>query len=89
MNEFLLYCTPKGIIMQEWDRHNPVARFVRKQRKANQLTQTDLSDLTGVGLRFVRDLEQGKPNLMTDKVNQILKFFGATLTPQPVDHEKR
>ena len=58
------------------------------QRKESNLTQTELSDLTGVGLRFVRDLEQGKPNLMTDKVNQILKFFGATLTPQLFKNEK-
>ena len=74
--------------MEDWDRHNPIAKFVRKQRKSAKLTQTELSDLTGVGLRFVRDLEQGKPNLMTDKVNQILKFFGATLTPQPINNEK-
>ena len=74
--------------MEDWDRNNPVATFVRKQRKACSLTQAQLSDLTGVGLRFVRDVEQGKQNLMTDKVNQILKFFGATLTPQPINNEK-
>lgn len=39
------------------------------------MTQLELADLTGVGLRFVRDLEQGKLNLMTDKVNQILIFL--------------
>ncbi|MGC1472377.1 MAG: transcriptional regulator [Psychroserpens sp.] len=53
------------------------------------MTQTELSDLTGVGLRFVRDLEQGKPNLMTDKVNQVLLFFGHTLTPTPISDETR
>ena len=84
----LLYCTRKGILMEKWNRSNPIAEYVRKQRKASKMTQTELSDLTGVGLRFVRDLEQGKPNLMTDKVNQVLLFFGATLKPQPITNEK-
>ncbi|WP_010227365.1 helix-turn-helix transcriptional regulator [Gillisia marina] len=73
--------------MEKWNRSNPIAEYVRKQRKANKMTQTELSDLTGVGLRFVRDLEQGKPNLMTDKVNQVLLFFGTTLKPQPISNE--
>ena len=76
-----------GIIMKDWNRHN--ADFVRISRKESKLTQLDLSDLTGVGLRFVRDLEQGKPNLMTDKVNQVLLFFGHTLTPTPISDETR
>lgn len=71
--------------MEEWNRNNPIAEYVRKQRKASKMTQTELADLTGVGLRFVRDLEQGKPNLMTDKVNQVLQFFGATLKPRPIN----
>ncbi|CAN5226905.1 helix-turn-helix domain-containing protein [soil metagenome] len=73
--------------MDDWNRNNPIAEYVRKQRKASKMTQIELSDLTGVGLRFVRDLEQGKPNLMTDKVNQILQFFGSTLKPHPITHE--
>ena len=72
--------------MEEWDRNNPIAEYIRQQRKASKMTQAELSDLTGVGLRFVRDVEQGKPSLMTEKVNQILKFFGATLKPQPLDN---
>lgn len=71
--------------MENWNRNNPIAKFVRTQRKENRMTQSEISDLTGVGLRFIRDLEQGKPNLMTDKVNQVLKFFGSTLKPQPLD----
>ncbi|EHQ02968.1 hypothetical protein [Gillisia limnaea] len=51
-----------------------------------KLTKIDLSDLTGVGLRFFRDLE-AKSNLMTDKVNQVLLFFGSTLKPQPTTRE--
>lgn len=73
--------------MEDWNRNNPIAVYVRKQRKASKMTQFELADLTGVGLRFVRDLEQGKPNLMTDKVNQILQFFGSTLKPQPINDE--
>ncbi len=74
--------------MEKWNRSNPIAEYVRKQRKASKMTQTELSDLTGVGLRFVRDLEQGKPNLMTDKVNQVLLFFGSILKPQPITNER-
>ena len=73
----------------EWDRDNTIAQFVRDRRKKVNLTQVELSDFTGVGLRFVRELEQGKPNVMTDKVNQVLLFFGHTLTPTPISDETR
>lgn len=56
-----------------------LARFVKEQRKMYHLTQVDLSEKSGVGLRFVRDLEQGKPTLRMDKVNQVLGMFGAEL----------
>lgn len=75
--------------MQEWNRDNVIANFVRRARKKASLTQVELADMTGVGIRFVRDLEQGKPNLMTDKINQILLFFGHTLTPTPISDETR
>ncbi|RKN79799.1 helix-turn-helix transcriptional regulator [Ulvibacterium marinum] len=75
--------------METWNRHNPIAQFTRQRRKELNLTQVELSDTTGVGLRFVRELEQGKPNLMTDKVNQVLLFFGHELTPTPISDETR
>jgi y4mF family transcriptional regulator len=50
-------------------------------RKQYHLTQEDLAEKAGVGLRFVRDLEQGKPTLRMDKVNQILELFGMELYP--------
>lgn len=75
--------------MKNWDRNNAIADFVRNRRKKSHLTQVELADITGVGLRFLRELEQGKPNLMTDKVNQILIFFGHTLTPTPISDETR
>ena len=55
--------------------------FVKKQRKTHRLTQADLARKAGVGLRFIRELEQGKPTLRMDKVNQVLQLFGKTLGP--------
>ncbi len=52
------------------------------------LTQKDLSYKAGVGLRFIRDLEQGKPSLQMDKVNQVLFLFGHELGPVPVDRSE-
>ena len=58
-----------------------LSRFVKEQRKMYHLMSVDLSEKSGVGLRFVRDLEQGKPTLRMDKVNQVLDMFGAELGP--------
>lgn len=55
--------------------------FVKKQRKIHGLTQADLARKAGVGLRFIRELEQGKSTLRIDKVNQVLQLFGKTLGP--------
>lgn len=46
-------------------------------RKQYNLTQVELSEKSGVGLRFVRKLEQGKQTLRVDQVNQILNLFGS------------
>ena len=73
----------------EWNRHNAVSEFVRWRRKQSRLTQLELADIAGVGVRFIRELEQGKPNLMADKINQVLLFFGHTLTPSPISDETR
>jgi len=61
--------------------------FVKKKRKQLGLTQEDLSQMAGVGLRFVRDLEQGKNTLRMDKVNEVLRLFGAKLGPIDLDRE--
>ena len=67
--------------------------FVKERRKALGLTQRDLANRAGVGLRFVRELEQGKESLRLDKVNQVLALFGHRMAPQPyrieVNDEKR
>lgn len=73
----------------EWDRENTIAQFVRDRRKKANLTQVALSDITGLGLRFIRELEQGKSNLMLSKVNQLLLFFGHKLSPTPLTKEDR
>ena len=50
--------------------------FVKQKRKELKLTQEDLALNAGVGLRFVRDLEQGKKTVRLDKVNDVLALFG-------------
>ena len=55
--------------------------FIKAKRKALGMTQEDLAQKSGVGLRFVRDLEQGKTTLRMDKVNQVLWLFGHELGP--------
>jgi y4mF family transcriptional regulator len=50
--------------------------FVKDKRKSVKLTQPELAEKAGVGLRFIRELEQGKESLRLDKVNQVLQLFG-------------
>ncbi len=59
----------------------PLAKYVKEMRRRYGLTQVDLSEKAGVGLRFVRELEQGKPSLRLDKVNDVLALFGAEMRP--------
>lgn len=56
-----------------------LSQYVKSMRKRYNLTQEDLSMKSGVGLRFVRDLEQGKKTLRMDKVNQVLRLFNSEL----------
>lgn len=58
-----------------------IALFIKKKRKELDLTQVALADKAGVGLRFIRDVEQGKESLRTDKLNQVLALFGYELAP--------
>ena len=53
-------------------------------RKEHNLTQVELSEKSGVGLRFVRELEQGKQTLRLDKVNQVLSLFGMEVGVVPI-----
>ena len=65
-----------------------LSQFVKEKRKLLQITQIELAEKAGVGLRFVRELEQGKHTLRMDKVNQILRLFNAELTPQTILKDK-
>ncbi|MGY4385226.1 y4mF family transcriptional regulator [Pedobacter sp. UYP24] len=56
-----------------------LSNYLKKKRKSLNLTQEDLASKAGVGLRVVREMEQGKPTLRMDKVNQVLMLFGAEL----------
>ncbi len=53
-----------------------LSKFVKHKRTSAKLTQPELAEKAGVGLRFLRELEQGKETLRLDKVNQVLKLFG-------------
>jgi y4mF family transcriptional regulator len=56
-----------------------ISQFLKQKRKEHGLTQEDLSMKSGVGLRLIREIEQGKTTMRIDKVQQILDLFGATL----------
>ena len=62
---------------------NNLSAIVKMLRKDYHLTQEELSLKSGVGLRFVRDLEQGKETLRLDKVNQLLDFFNYEMVATP------
>ncbi len=53
-----------------------IGKKVQELRQAAGLTQIEFAERAGVGLRFIRELEQGKPTVRLDKVNQVLVFFG-------------
>lgn len=61
-----------------------LSKYVKAMRKQYSLTQVELSEKSGVGLRLVRELEQGKQTLRLDKVNQILNLFGSEVGVVPM-----
>ncbi len=63
-------------------KHN-LSLFIKQKRKELKLTQLDLSEKAGVGIRFIRELEGGKKTLRIDKINQVLDLFGYELGPVP------
>ena len=56
-----------------------LSKDIKDMRRSAGLSQVELAQRTCVGLRFVRDLEQGKPTVRLDKVNQVLAIFGCKL----------
>ncbi len=61
-----------------------LSKYVKAMRKQYNLTQVELSEKSGVGLRLVRELEQGKQTLRLDKVNHILNLFGSEVGVVPM-----
>ncbi|PKP33268.1 MAG: transcriptional regulator [Bacteroidetes bacterium HGW-Bacteroidetes-16] len=64
-----------------------LATFVKEKRNSVQLTQPELAEKAGVGLRFLRELEQGKESMRLDKVNQVLLLFGYEVGAVPAKNE--
>ena len=58
-----------------------IPEFIKEKRASAKLTQLDLAEKAGVGLRFIRELEQGKSTVQLNKVNQVLQMFGYELGP--------
>ena len=64
---------------------NIIGNYVKKKRKEAHLTQEEFALRSGLGLRFVRELEQGKETVRLDKVNQALGMFGMQAVPGEID----
>jgi y4mF family transcriptional regulator len=63
----------------------PLHEYVKSKRKALGYSREEFAQKAGVGLRFLRELEQGKETLKMDKVNQVLKLLGAQLGVVPIN----
>ena len=60
---------------------NRIGKYIKEERKKEGLTQEEFAMRSGLGLRFVRELEQGKETVRLDKVNQALAMFGKEAVP--------
>ncbi|MBK5200208.1 MAG: helix-turn-helix transcriptional regulator [Spirochaetaceae bacterium] len=69
-------------------KHTLIGDYIKRERKNRGLTQIEFAKVSGLGLNFVRDLEQGKPALRMDKVNQALYMFGAITGPVKIKDVK-
>ena len=68
---------------------NKIAVFIKQKRKEAGLTQEEFAIRSGLGLRFVRELEQGKETVRMDKVNQALAMFGAVAVPGRISENEK
>jgi y4mF family transcriptional regulator len=66
-----------------------ISEFIKTERKKAGLTQEEFALRSGLGLRFVRELEQGKTTVRMDKVNQALSMFGMEAVPGISDRETK
>lgn len=69
---------PNGINISDMSR---IGNYIKEERKKAGLTQEEFALRSGLGLRFVRELEQGKETVRLDKVNQALAMFGKEAVP--------
>lgn len=67
---------------------NCISEFIKQNRKALGLSQQEFAIRSGLGLRFVRELEQGKETVRLDKVNQALAMFGMEAVPGRIENDK-
>lgn len=65
-----------------------IAEFIKQKRKEAGLSQEEFALRSGLGLRFVRELEQGKETVRMDKVNQALAMFGMKAVPGKVEEDE-
>ena len=66
---------------------NKIATYVKEERKKAGLTQEEVAVRSGLGLRFIRELEQGKETVRLDKVNQALAMFGKEAVPGEIGED--
>jgi y4mF family transcriptional regulator len=72
-------CSSKLITMD-------LGKYIAEKRALHKLTQLELAERSGVGVRFVRELEHGKPTVQLDKVNQVLSLFGEEMVPGKISN---
>ncbi|WP_316557899.1 helix-turn-helix transcriptional regulator [Methanimicrococcus hongohii] len=65
-----------------------LSMYLKEERRKAKLTQVELAKKAGVGVRFIREMEQGKKTLRMDKVNQVLTLFGSELGVVPMNREE-
>lgn len=82
IEETLLKLYPIGYIILVM---KTIAEYIKQKRKEAGLTQEEFAIRSGLGLRFVRELEQGKETVRMDKVNQALSMFGMKAVPGKKD----
>ena len=68
--------------------NNQLSTTLKQLRKEYHLTQEDMAIKARVGLRFIREMEQGKATLRMDKVNQVLLLFNLQLAPVPIPRKE-
>lgn len=67
-----------------------IGQYIRNVRRELGVTQKDLALTAGTGVRFIIELEQGKPTCQIGKMLQVLQVLGIqfNLSRDDVDNEK-